>query len=127
MGKKKVLFLVVCVLVVGTYVGYRYLYKDHRDIQAEAASMEVTANELLQLFQSQATPDVLNKTLVVTGTISELDSQSITLDNSVHCVLLENSNTAEIGSVVRIKGRCIGYDELFELVKIDQSQLIDKP
>lgn len=127
MGKKKVLFLVVCVLVVGTYLGYRYLYKDHRDIQGEAASMEVTSSELLQLFQTQPTPDALNKTILVSGSISEFDSLSITLDNSVHCVLMESTQDLAIGTVVQIKGRCIGYDELFEQVKIDQSQLIDSP
>lgn len=127
MKKKNVLFLVVCVLVVGAYLGYRYLYKDHRDIQGETASMEVTSSELLQLFQNEATPDALNKAVIVSGSISEFDTLSITLDNSVHCALLEPFQGVSVGAEVRIKGRCIGYDDLFELVKIDQSQLINQP
>ncbi len=127
MGKKNTLFLVVCVLVAGTYFGYRYLYKDHRDIQAEAASLEVSANELVELFQSNATPTILNKTVIVHGTISEMDTHSITLDDSVHCVLLEANTSAKVGASIRIKGRCIGYDDLFELVKLDQCQPIAIP
>ena len=127
MKKKKILFLVVCVLVVGAYFGYRYLYKDHRDIQSEKASMEIQASELLMMFQSNATPELLNKTILVSGVVSERDSVSITLEGIVHCVLLDSNASADVGESVSVKGRCIGYDDLFELVKLDQSQLINTP
>jgi len=127
MKKKKILFLVVCVLVMGTYLGYRYLYKDHRDIQSEKPSLNIKASELLGMFQSDATPETLNKTIVVSGVVSEKDTESITLEGIVHCVLLSSDTSINVGEMVSVKGRCIGYDELFELVKLDQSQLIEKP
>ena len=127
MKKKKVLFLVICILLVGTYLGYRYLYKDHRDIQAEIPSQELSAENLLSSFQSQPESDLLNKTLIVYGTVSEIDTQSITLNESVHCVLLESVQGISEGDEIIIKGRCIGYDDLFEIVKLDQCQLIETP
>lgn len=127
MKKRNILFLVVCVLVAGTYIGYRYLYKDHRDIQSELPSQELQATELLAAFQSHTDPEVLNKTLLVHGRVSEVDTLSITLNESVHCVLLKATDGIEIGEFITVKGRCIGYDDLFEIVKLDQSQLIDTP
>lgn len=125
--KKKIVFLIVMlVLVAGTYTGYKYLYKDHRDIQNEVAVMEVSAAELQQEFLNNTSESVLNKTLIVNGTITQIEDNSITIDEMVHCSFeLEFDGLTE-GDKVSIKGRCIGYDDLFEIVKLDQSTLTNR-
>lgn len=123
MKKKNSLFLVISILVVGAYFGYRYLYKDHRDIQGEKPALTVTSEALQGLFVNDNSTDILNKTLLVSGTVTESDSSSITLNDKVHCTLLTSVAPEPVGSQVLVKGRCIGYDDLFELVKLDQCQL----
>jgi len=124
MKKKSSLFLLFLILVVGAYFGYRYLYKDHRDIQGEAAVITIASADLKALFVDSSTPKILNETIVVKGTVSEADEASVTLDGIVHCVLITPNQNMKIGSSIAIKGRCIGYDDLFEIVKLDQSKPI---
>ena len=122
--KKKIVFLIVAmVLVVGAYSVYTYLYRDHRDIASEAAVKALNADELQQLFQNNPSNELLNKTLDVSGTVSQLDENTITLDEKVHCSFENKPGAVAVGDEVRVKGRCVGYDDLFEVVKLDQSTL----
>ncbi|MEM7087790.1 MAG: hypothetical protein AAF489_16530 [Bacteroidota bacterium] len=123
--KKKIVFLIVMlVLVAGTYTGYKYLYKDHRDITKEVAVMETTAAGLQEQFQNNAADALLNKTLTVTGVVTQIESRSITIEDKVHCSFESAVTGVAVGDQVNLKGRCIGYDDLFEIVKLDQSTLI---
>jgi hypothetical protein len=100
------------------------MYQDHRDISSEAAQIEVSSAELLQMFKESETPSVLDGTVQVSGTVTEFDANSITLDNNVHCSFDREISDVQVNDQLVIKGRCIGYDELFELVKLDQSTII---
>ena len=123
--KKKIVFLIVMlVLVVGAYTGYKYLYKDHRDITKEVAIMEASAVQLQEQFQNNMAEGLVNKTLVVTGVITQIEGNTITIDDKVHCSFKNVLGNITIGDGVRLKGRCIGYDDLFEIVKLDQSTLM---
>jgi len=121
MGRRNKLLIAVLFLAVAAYFGYNYLYQDHRDIQSEEAAMESSAGELLELFKNNDTPDVLNSTVSVSGTITQVESNAVTLDNGVHCTFDGPVEGLSEGDQVTIKGRCIGYDDLFEVVKLDQS------
>ena len=116
------LILILAVIIVG-FFGYNYLYQDHRDIQAEEAVSVISANDLLDLFVEDPSHEYLNQTIVVNGVISEMESTAIVLNGKVHCTLLETDPTLKLGSLINVKGRCLGYDELFEIVKLDQCSL----
>ena len=111
--------------MAGTYVGYKYLYKDHRDIQAETASLNLEAHQLYDLFQTPQTDLALNNTIVVKGVVEEIESTSITLKGGVRCIFELLPEDLEIGVIVEIKGRCLGYNDLFELVELDQCQKLN--
>ena len=122
MKKKNVFLVVALVLVVGAYAGYKYLYKDHRNIAEEAAVFSGSAEEVQELFVSGQSSELLNQTIAVSGTVSQVEETSVTLDEKVQCIFVTPPNV-ERGSQITIKGRCIGYDDLFELVKLDQTTL----
>lgn len=127
MKKRTIFLLVIVVLVVGTYVGYKYLYKEHRDIQSEVPSLRMEATALLELFQTQQTEQALNKALVVTGSIMEIESTSITLNGGVRCIFDVLPIGLALAQEIEVKGRCIGYNELFEIVELDQCQILTRP
>ena len=110
-------------LVVGAYTGYKYLYKDHRNIGEEVSVMEVGADDLQRMFQNSTAGSVINKTLTVIGTITQIEGNSITIDDKVQCSFKHKIEHLNIGDEARVKGRCIGYDDLFEIVKLDQSTI----
>lgn len=128
--KKKYTYSILGLLAIAVYFGYNYIYQDHRQISEETADYVVKANILTNEFQdntSQSQKKYLNKTLVISGSVTEIEEGSITLDNTVFCSLL-NANKRSgvlVDTKISIKGRCIGYDDLLEQIKLDQSTIIN--
>jgi predicted negative regulator of RcsB-dependent stress response len=115
--------LLVLAAMIG-YFGYNYFYQGHRDINTEAAAVETLALQLSEEFKKDTTQLLLNKTVIVTGTITEIDGNTITLDNAVHGAFDTMSEALSVNTQIKLKGRCIGYDDLFELVKLDQCSIL---
>jgi hypothetical protein len=111
-------------LFSGTYFLYNYLYQNHRNIQLEKAEVIVSAEGLIDFFKKNESEKVLNKILEINGLLTEIDSKSVTIDNKVQCSFNFEIKDFKINQNITVKGRCIGYDELFEIVKIDQSSII---
>tara|TARA_R110002050_G_scaffold162782_1_gene292643 strand:- start:737 stop:1114 length:378 start_codon:yes stop_codon:yes gene_type:complete len=124
MGKQRKFIYLLLILALVGYFGYNYLYQDHRNIQAETSQLEITAPYLLERFKTDDAEGLLNKTIIVTGVITDLEANAITLDESVYASFDGDFTGVKLDEKVKIKGRCIGYDELFEIVKLDQSSLI---
>jgi len=123
MRRRKILWALF-LMAVGAYFLYGYLYKDHRDIDAETATVELSGEELLQKFQNGEGSTLLNQTVSVYGQVTQLEENAVTLTNSVYASFVSLPSEIKIGEQYNIKGRCIGYDDLFDLVKLDQSSLI---
>jgi hypothetical protein len=125
--KKKILMVFVFVgIVLGAYL---YLYGNHRDISKETPKYEFTASDLLNAFEidvSAANALYLNQPVLVQGQITEIEYQALGLDHNVY-VSFDKEIDADTkqGNVISVKGRCIGYDELFGLVKIDQAVILE--
>lgn len=126
MNKKNILIIAVAVLLLGGYFGYNYMYHDHRDITKEEAAFSINAVDLAKEFS--ADPSVvskyLNKTISIKGTITEVEDKAITVDGGVYTMFDESIKLTK-GSKIEVKGRCIGYDELLELVKLDQTSVVE--
>ncbi len=121
--QRKFLILIVALLLVG-YFGYNYVYQDHRDIKSETSQLEITGPDLLERFKTNDGEALLNETITVTGVITNVEDGAVTLDESVYASFSEKNPELKKDGIVKIKGRCIGYDELFEIVKLDQCSLI---
>jgi len=124
MKKKTKLIIAIILLASAAYFVYDYMYQDHRDIKTEEASVDVPASDLVQFFKDNESPEVLNSTVQVSGLITELDTHTLTIDNSVQCSFDSAIKGLNTNEQITVKGRCIGYDELFEIVKLDQSTII---
>ena len=124
MSKKLKFVVLFFFLFSGTYFLYNYLYQNHRNIQLEKAEVIVSAEGLIDFFKKNESEKVLNKTLEINGLLTEISSKSVTIDNKVQCSFNFEIKDFKINQNITVKGRCIGYDELFEIVKIDQSSII---
>jgi len=124
MSKKLKFVVLFFFLFSGTYFLYNYLYQNHRNIQLEKAEVIVSAEGLIDFFKKKESEKVLKKTLEINGLLTEIGSKSVTIDNKVQCSFNFEIKGFKIDQKITIKGRCIGYDELFEIAKIDQSSII---
>lgn len=118
---------ILIALAVMVFIGYRYVYQDHRNIAEEEAEFVITAQELTQNFEnnaSQSQTDYLNKTIAITGRITAIGEKSILVDNRVFCQFDNLPEGLKLHSMVKIKGRCIGFDDLLGQAKLDQCSII---
>lgn len=131
---KKKLLLSAVVLLALLFVGYRYLYKSHRDIASETPEFSLTTVHLLSEFSKNAAAANLcyaNKTVLVSGKITSVDaaSHSLVLDGKLSATLLDPAAARALsaGSQITLKGRLVGYDDLLEELKMDQSTPMKQP
>lgn len=109
-------------------ITYGYLYKNARDISAEKPLYTIAAGQLAQEYLSypqQAGQKYLNATIAVSGRVTSISGSGITLDSVVLCNLSTAVSRDRMNTSVIIKARCIGFDELFGEVRLDQGTIIE--
>lgn len=124
--KKNIIFILFLGVIL--FFGYQYVYQDHRDIENENPDFVNTADAIFNNFskdKKQFEASYLDKTIEISGIVTELNTEYITLNSKIFCKFLNQIPTININDQVIIKGRCIGYDDLLEQVKLDQCRLID--
>ena len=120
----------ILIIAIIAFVAYKYAYQDHRDIASEKPAFELTADNLIANFSTDAevaSNKYLNKTIQLSGTCTSADATTITINDRVFFTMENNENfEALINKEIVVKGRCIGYDDLLEEVKFDQTSIINE-
>ena len=123
--KKRIALLL---LIIFSFLTYRYVFKDHRIIENETAEFIVSATDIAQEFSINpinAETKYLNKTIEVTGVISEFSPLQITLNEKVFCQFDNKITSNKINQKTTVKGRFIGFDSLLEEIKLDKCHIIN--
>jgi hypothetical protein len=118
-------WIIILILLILGILAYNYIYKDHRNIESEKAEFVLTSIELSKQFSSNpidAEQKYLNRTIEVSGTITEFNNTNLTLDQKVFCQFMQEITTNS--KTIRVKGRFIGYDDLLEQIKLDQCIIV---
>jgi hypothetical protein len=121
-------WIALLILVIVAFLGYQYIYQDHRNIENETAVFNLSAQNITNEFEinpSDAEAKYLNKTIVIKGIITSLGQNQITVNNKVFCQLTSSTLILKINQKVTLKGRFIGYDNLLEEIKLDQCHIIN--
>ncbi|MGG6230102.1 hypothetical protein [Tenacibaculum sp. SDUM215027] len=118
---KKWIIPSIIFLLLGTTIFFNYIYKPHKTTEELKAEFSGTASTFLSSLKNDIAP-WLNKTVILTGTVSSLDAEGITMNNSIYCQFRKDVKfkSLTINQPVTIKGIIIGYDDLLEELKINQ-------
>ena len=112
-------FIVVLVLL------YNYLFKSHQDVTKEVIYKSynfTTINDELEITDSLLT----GKIVEYKGYVTSVSKDNLMLDNIVFCQFKDTLiGLVKENQVVKIKGRVIGYDDLFNELKLDQCYFLD--
>ena len=122
--RSKIVFILI--VVFGILFGYNYLFPEHRSIDQEAVRFTMDAEVVFSAFienAPQAESKYLDQTLVVSGIISAVNSQGLTINNKIDCKINTIDLGLQLNDSIAIKGRCIGYDDLLEQIKLDQCSI----
>ena len=119
--KNKLTLLVVLVITSIGFSLYKYSLKPPTKISHKKVDFVGSASELLNKIQKEATL-WQDKVVIISGKITKLDSQGMIISPNIYCQFQDSLflKTIQLNDTVSIKGRVIGYDDLFEELKLDQ-------
>ncbi len=117
---KIIIFILIAGIVVAFGV-YKYAMQPPESIESKKVDVTVSAEEFLSEVQKDFAV-YEDKIVVLTGTISSLDGNSIILNDQIYCQFKDDlsSLTFEKNQKITIKGHVLGYDDLLEEVKLDE-------
>jgi len=126
--KKQHFVITFLTLIVAVGFGvYKYTYKPHRNIATEKVDFNITPIELVKLMSNDIDAMKLtDKVIKTSGKVTDIEKDAVILDDKIQVNLnADFINQTTTGEQITIKGRCVGYDDLLEIVKIDQASLIN--
>ena len=122
--------LIICVILflLGLYASYRYVYHEHRNIYIEEPKYILTSDSLFNHFkinQKEANKIYINQVLRIKGVVNTVSESQLILHPGIACLVDSNIKINGVLSKdsIEIKGRCIGFDDRFLEVKMDQITL----
>jgi len=127
MTKNKITLITISLLFFIAFFGTVFFTynKPHKDFSGAQADITLEAAELYEHYQnnlSDANLKFLDKILLVNGPLTELNSNLVIIGGHIVCSL-DSSYVLDTGikldDKIAVKGRCIGYDDLFGEVRID--------
>ena len=127
MTKNKITLITISLLFFIAFFGTVFFTynKPHKDFSAAQADITLEAAELYEHYQnnlSDGNLKCLDRVLLVSGPVTELNSSLVIIGGNVVCSL-DSSYVLDTGiklnDKISVKGRCIGYDDLFGEVRID--------
>jgi hypothetical protein len=127
----KRLLIIIAILVIGAFLAYLYVFhKPHRDVTSEDAKHEIESAAIIEDYErsvDSANAIYLDHTILVIGEVTEVDSTSIILAPGIYCHFHKDESTAGIapGDRVEVKGRVVGYDDLFGELRMDFCHFVE--
>ncbi|TDQ21914.1 hypothetical protein [Tenacibaculum caenipelagi] len=118
---KKWLIPSIIFLLLGTTIFFNYIYKPHKTTEELNAEFNGEASSFLASLKQDIKP-WLNKTVILTGNVSSIDTEGIIINKSIYCQFRKDVNfkLLTINQSITIKGVVIGYDDLLEELKVNQ-------
>jgi hypothetical protein len=125
--KTKIIAALLLVAVLSGIGVYSYVfYGGARDVATEESVYTVTTAELTQEFTAdaqKANAKYNNKTINICGMATASALTEIKIDEVVSCSFTSAAPQIPANQKTTIKGRFVGYDELFGEFKLDQCTL----
>ncbi|SIQ73804.1 hypothetical protein [Maribacter ulvicola] len=121
--KNKLVLFLFTILLIASYTAYKYIYKPHKPIAEKAVAFSGSTDSFLEIVKTDVVKwqDVV---VELTGTITLIDTKGIMLNNNnIYCQLEDRTAITNLqkGQTLTIKARMIGYDDLLEEIKLDQT------
>jgi hypothetical protein len=110
------LFLLAA-LAVGT--GLFFYFKPAPDRSTESASKVVEAKVLFKDMSGGEAAEYLDQVVAVSGQVKGVDGKTLMLKPGIACRMEGEFTAPEQNESVTVKGRVLGYDDMFGEVQMD--------
>lgn len=122
---KKTLFVLLLAFLIGFFAFNYIMHGGGRDIQAEISAYKVSSSDIKNEFSENvdvATKKYLNKTIEISGLISNIKDSIVTIDETIYCKMISLENIKN-NKKTTVKGRFVGFDDLLQELKLDECNL----
>ena len=124
--RSKIALTILVLIILGGAYAYKVAYKPHKTIDEREVKFSGIAKDFIENVKQDATvwQDVV---VELTGQVTALDEQGLTIEETVYCQLQDKTQLENIaqGQSITIKARMIGFDDLLEELKLDQTKIIE--
>ena len=122
---KKYFPLLIILLATAVYFVWNKPHKDYSNMKTDITISSLNFINEFKANSTLATEKYLNQIILVNGNTTDKLSKSVVLDNGIVCTLdsssLKDLGLIQINNEVSIKGRFVGFDDLFEEIRLDHS------
>ena len=105
---------------------YAVWNKPHKNYSNTKPNITIDSSNFINEFKTNstsATEKYLNQIILVNGNVTDRLTKSVVLNNGIVCTLdslsLKALELIQINNEVSIKGRFVGFDDLFEEIRLD--------
>ena len=105
---------------------YAVWNKPHKNYSNTKPNITIDSSNFINEFKTNstsATEKYLNQIILVNGNVTDRLTKSVVLNNGIVCTLdslsLKALRLIQINNEVSIKGRFVGFDDLFEEIRLD--------
>ena len=120
---KKYLPLIFIVLLIIVYAVWN---KPHKNYSNTKPNITIDSSNFINEFKTNstlATEKYLNQIILVNGNITDTLTKSVVLNNGIVCTFdslsLKALGLIHINNDVSVKGRFVGFDDLFNEIRLD--------
>ena len=120
---KKYFPLLIILLATAVYFVWNKPHKDYSNMKTDITISSLNFINEFKANSTLATEKYLNQIILVNGNTTDKLTKSVVLDNGIVCTLdsssLKDLGLIQINNEVSIKGRFVGFDDLFEEIRLD--------
>ena len=113
--KVRLLIAAVTVLCIGLF----FYFKPAPERSTEAAAQQVEAKLLFAEMSTGQVAHYLNEVISVTGVVLSVEGQTLMLQPGIACRMEGDFDAPRAGETVSVKGRVLGFDDIFGEVQLD--------
>lgn len=106
----------------------KYIYREHENISFKNPDVIINADKLyydFTNFTDSSNSKYLNKIILIDGNLISLDNRNILLSPGISILLEKNITKINKKEEIKVKGRCLGFDNILMEVKIDKATLVN--
>ena len=114
------------IFIVLLMIVYAVWNKPHKNYSNTKPNITIDSSNFINEFKTNstlATEKYLNQIILVKGNVTDRLTKSVVLNNGIVCTLDSSSLKAlgliQINNEGSIKGRFVGFDDLFEEIRLD--------
>ena len=126
----KKFFIIALSFTVLAFLGYWYVFKNDRNFSSEKSIKVTNVLNIITEFNENdiaANAKYLDKMIEFSGSVSlvDLKNKTMMLEEKVFTSFKpEDFVVVKENTIIKIKGRFLGYDELLEEIKLDNCMIL---